>query len=82
MYVQLHIHVHAINLLCYVGSVIVRFWQCCQRISGIEDVCVLLVLAYLAVAEHDVAAAVLCYLGVVRDEDDGAPLAVEFLEEA
>ncbi len=42
---------------------------------------VLHVLAYLAVAQHDVAAAVLCNLGIVGHEDDGASLAVELLEE-
>ena len=57
---------------CGVFLLVVVTWQSSQCNLGIEDVCVLFVVADLAVAKHDVAAAVLCYLGVVRDEDDGA----------
>ena len=60
--------------------VIVR--QCSQCFSGIENMRILCVIAYLTVAQLDIAAAVLCYLGVVGDEDNGATWPVQLLEEA
>ena len=61
--------------------VIHRLGQCSQCRSRILDVGIHLVLTYLAVPQHDVAAAVLCNLGIVGDKYDGAPLSVKLLKE-
>ena len=71
-----------ISMRVYVW-VLVVLWvgEGCKGFGGGEYVGVVCVLADLAVAEHDVAAGVLGYLGVVGDEDDGAAFGVESLEE-
>ena len=61
---------------CPQHLVIHRLGQCSQCCSRILDVGIHLVLTYLAVSQHDVAAAVLCNLGIVSHKDDGSSLAV------
>ena len=57
------------------------FRQCCQGFGCILDLGVDGIVLDLSVAQHDVAAAVLGYFGVVGDEDDGASFGMQFLEE-
>ena len=77
MRVTFFIH-HSSFLIKLVVVVLRQRGQC---LGGREDAGILLVFDDVAVAQADVAAAVLGDVGVVGDEDDGASLAVQLLEE-